>query len=210
MGLSLVVSPSSCLRLRGSSVAVYGRTTKSGGIVCLVVTLFPNSEVPPSWQSLTGGCQGLASSLRLHLRENAVWWQETNMTEDILSDWWPPECVTALQWRHNVCDGVSNHQPHDCLINCLSRRRSKKTSKLRVTGLCEGNSPVTGELPAQRASNAESVFIWWRHHGTIGRLIPVWHWKPRVVVMPTLSPHNDNLRYDQWRHNRHHDDYQFF
>ena len=29
---------------------------------------------------------------------------------------------------------------------------SKKTSKLRDTGLCEGNSPVTGEFPAQRAS----------------------------------------------------------
>ena len=40
----------------------------------------------------------------------------------------------------------------------------KKTSKLRVTGLCEGNSPVTGEFPAQRASNAENVSIWWRHH----------------------------------------------
>ena len=40
---------------------------------------------------------------------------------------------------------------------------NKKTSKLRVTGLCEGNSPVTGEFPAQRASNAENVSIWWRH-----------------------------------------------
>ena len=45
-----------------------------------------------------------------------------------------------------------------------SRRRSKKTSKLRVTGLCEGNSSVIGEFPAQRASNAENVSIWWRHH----------------------------------------------
>ena len=45
-----------------------------------------------------------------------------------------------------------------------SRRRSKKTSKVRVTGLCEGNSPVTGEFPAQKASNAENVSIWWRHH----------------------------------------------
>ena len=40
----------------------------------------------------------------------------------------------------------------------------KKTSKLRVTGLCEGNSPVTREFPALRASNAENVSIWWRHH----------------------------------------------
>ena len=44
-----------------------------------------------------------------------------------------------------------------------SRRRSKKTSKHRVTGLRAGNSPVTGEFPAQMASNAENVSIWWRH-----------------------------------------------
>ena len=53
---------------------------------------------------------------------------------------------------------------HDCLLNRLFRRRSKKISKLRVTGLCAGNSPGTGEFPAQMASNAENVLIWWRHH----------------------------------------------
>ena len=47
----------------------------------------------------------------------------------------------ALHWRHNDHDGVLNHQPHGCLLNRLFRRRSKKTSKLRVTGLCVGNSP---------------------------------------------------------------------
>ena len=71
----------------------------------------------------------------------------------------------ALQWLHNERDGVSNHQPHDYLFNRLFRGTSKKTSKLRVTGLCVENSPVTGEFPAQRSSNAENVFIWWRHHG---------------------------------------------
>ena len=29
---------------------------------------------------------------------------------------------------------------------------------------CAGNSPVSGEFPAQRASNPENVSIWWRHH----------------------------------------------
>ena len=72
--------------------------------------------------------------------------------------------MPSLEWRHNGRDSVSNHQPHDCLLNRLSRRRSKNTSKLRVTGLCAGNSPGTGEFPAQRTSNAENVFIWWRHH----------------------------------------------
>ena len=61
----------------------------------------------------------------------------------------------ALQGRHNGRDSVSNHQPRDCFLNCLSRHRSKKTSKLRVTGLCVGHSPEAGEFPAQMASNAE-------------------------------------------------------
>ena len=70
----------------------------------------------------------------------------------------------TLLWRHNGLDGVSNHQPHDCLLNRSFRHRSKKTSKLRVTGLCAGNSMVTGEFPAQMASDAENASIWWRHH----------------------------------------------
>ena len=41
-----------------------------------------------------------------------------------------------------------------------------KRSKLRVTGLCAGNSPGTGKFPAQMASNVENVSIWWRHHDT--------------------------------------------
>ena len=53
--------------------------------------------------------------------------------------------MSTLQWRHNGRDGVSNHQPHHRLLNCLFRRRSKRASKRRVT-------------------NAENVSIWWRHH----------------------------------------------
>ena len=76
---------------------------------------------------------------------------------------WLFNCTYTLQWRHNERNSVSNHLTHDCLLNRLFRRRSKKTSKLRVTGLCEGNSPVAGEFPAQRTSNAKNVSIWWRH-----------------------------------------------
>ena len=68
----------------------------------------------------------------------------------------------SLQWRHNEFHGVSNHQP---LLNRRFRHRSKKTPKLRVTGLCAGNSLITGEFPAQKTSNAENVSIWWCHHG---------------------------------------------
>ena len=89
--------------------------------------------------------------------------------------------ILTLQWRHNGRDGVSNHQGPDCLLNCLFRRRSKKTSKLCVTGLCEGNSPVTSEFPAQMASNAENVSIWWRHHG----------WWINWPLFPTLRSRQD-------------------
>ena len=72
--------------------------------------------------------------------------------------------MSPLQWHHDGRDGFWNHRRLDCLFNRLFRCRSKKTSKLRVTGLCEGNSPVAGEFPPQRASNAKNASIWWRHH----------------------------------------------
>ena len=67
---------------------------------------------------------------------------------------------STLRWRPNGRDSVWNHQPHGCLLNRLFRRRSKKTSKLRATGLCAGNSAGTGEFPAQMASNAGNVPSW--------------------------------------------------
>ena len=64
----------------------------------------------------------------------------------------------TLHLRHSGCDGVSNHQHHDCLLKRLFWRRSKKTSKLRVTGF------VLGIHRSQRANNTENVSIWWRRH----------------------------------------------
>ena len=89
---------------------------------------------------------------------------------------WPLK--TSLHWRHK--DRVSDHQPYDCLLSRSFRRRSKKTSKLRVTGLCVGNSPGTGEFPAQRASNAENVSIWWRHHDSCA----AWPWYRLLITHP--------------------------
>ena len=94
---------------------------------------------------------------------------------------WVRIAYRTLQWRYNECDGVSNHWRLNCLPNRLFRRRSKKTSKLRFTGLCEGNSPVTGGFPAQRTSDAEKVpfddvimkalvkcpRVLWQSHGVI-------------------------------------------
>ena len=66
-----------------------------------------------------------------------------------------------------------------------SRCKSKTTSKLSVTGLCEGNSLVTGEFPAQRVSDTENVSIWWRHHDNINelRLAACTHHKSKLNTM---------------------------
>ena len=60
------------------------------------------------------------------------WWHTRSLLSQVCCYWievWLtrlPSCT--LLWRHNGVDGVSNHQPHHCLLNRLFRRRSKKTS----------------------------------------------------------------------------------
>ena len=78
-------------------------------------------------------------------------------------------------------------------LYCFFRRRSKKTSKLRVTVLCAGNSPVTGEFPAQRASYAENVSIWWRHH--VYNLL--WCWQNDGIQCNTLVTQSIVSKYSQ-------------
>ena len=75
-----------------------------------------------------------------------------------------PILVSTLHWRHNERAGVSNHQPHDCLLNRLFRRRSKKSSKLRVTDPLCGEFTGSRWIPRTKASDEENVSIWWRHH----------------------------------------------
>ena len=67
--------------------------------------------------------------------------------------------IVVSQWRNNGRHGVSNHQPHDCLLKRLFRRRSKKTSML-----CSAVNSPPPHTHTQRANNAENVSIWWRHH----------------------------------------------
>ena len=97
-----------------------------------------------------------------------------------------PRWIKPLQWRHNGSDSVSNHQPHDCLLNRLFRRRSKKTPKFGVTGFCAGNSPGTGGFPTQMASYAENVSIWWRHHAV------AWHLGVKLLPRSLLACHQLN------------------
>ena len=136
------------------------------------------------------------------------------------------DVLNTLRWRHNGCDSVSNHQPHDCLLNRLFRRGSKKTSKRRDTGLCAGNSLGTGEFPAQMASNAENVSIWWRHHAyancpkapkptlciptdlyfiyagnPLGSENLIWHWRTRIKrqTRNKMMPTRNDTKYHTFK-----------
>ena len=83
----------------------------------------------------------------------------------------------TLQWRHDGRDSVSNHQLRHCLLNRLS-------------------SPVTGEFPAQMASNAENVPIWWRHHELF--LLLVWLVYQCTLVTPSVRRVHDDVI--KWEH----------
>ena len=96
-------------------------------------------------------------------------------------------CCDSLQWRHNERGGVSNHQCLHCVLNCWFRRGSKKTSKLRVTGLCAGNSPVTGEFPAQRPVTRKMSFGLILFHYQIGRLREKTYFSKQQFLYLSLS-----------------------
>ena len=112
----------------------------------------------------------------------------TQLTDCVWWSWW--QCkMMALQWRHNERHGVSNNHPLDCLHNRLFRRKSKKTSKLCVTDLCAGNSSVTGEFPAQRASNADIFFHFMKSSWTILASCPT---DPECKILTPAPCHYKN------------------
>ena len=106
------------------------------------------------------------------------WWlisqQLVPSTSSCLNQCWP--VYYSILWLasylghfhyNDIIMGPMASQITSLMIFSLSRLfrwRSKKTSKLHVTDLCAGNSPVTGEFPTQMASDAENVSIGWRHH----------------------------------------------
>ena len=140
--------------------------TKFGNCRCKIV----DSRAFPSWSLIHGlRWSGLIKAEPGERRCVRYWYNGSIIkVKEWINHYIPHNTTDAiyipLRWRHNDGDSVSNHQLHDCLLSRLFGRTSKKTSKLRVTGLCVGNSPWTGEFPAQMASNAENVSIWWRHH----------------------------------------------
>ena len=71
----------------------------------------------------------------------------------------------SLQWRHNGCDGVSNHQHLHCLLNWGSGAEKRKhLSSVSLVFVSGFHRWPRDKFPAQKASNVESVSIWLRHH----------------------------------------------
>ena len=78
------------------------------------------------------------------------------------------EVIAHYVKTNHYCDVIMchNHRCPRCLLDCLFRCWSNKTSKLRVTGFCEGNSPVTGDFPRAKGQLRRKCFYtmtssWW-------------------------------------------------
>ena len=106
------------------------------------------------------GALGPTTSIQKSSRVPAKWMDAIScmavMSRQLFSQY-------SLHWRHNGRDGFSNRLPRDCLLNRLFRRRSNKTSKLRVIVLFAGNSPVTHTNGQLRGKCFHSMTSSWAH-----------------------------------------------
>ena len=77
----------------------------------------------------------------------------------------PGPVFYPLRWRHNGRDSVSNHQPHDSWFTqpFIQMQIKENIKAPRHWPLC-WEFTVDRWIPAQMASNAGNVSIWWRHH----------------------------------------------
>ena len=80
----------------------------------------------------------------------------------------------TLHWHHNGRDGFSNHETQP-----FTQAQIKENVKLCVTGLCVGNSPVTGEFPHKYPVKRKT--FWWRHHDGLGMQHTLWTNVPTYI-----------------------------
>ena len=83
---------------------------------------------------------------------------------------------------------ITSHMIVCTTVNSGADQRKHQSSA--SLALSAGNSAVTGEFLAQRASNAENDSIWWRHH-EIG--FHAWRTAPAIFPMKcgSVSFHRD-------------------
>ena len=105
------------------------------------------------------------------------WWCNA-MAVDVLNDIWDFSNSVSSIYMFEFYITVTSEWARWCLKSPAARlftqsfiQTPRKISKLRMTGLCAGKSTVTGEFPAQMASIAENVSIWWRHNESIKHLV---------------------------------------
>ena len=121
----------------------------------------------------------LASNFKSHWVQSLGPWGIWSFKLFLAIDGWHISCKIALWWMLIDLAGNKSHTapglvlpdnqllPEQCWPKYTSpymKHRSKKTSEFRATSLSAGNSVVTCEIPRKMASNAENLFIWWRHH----------------------------------------------
>ena len=148
--------------------------------VCLIIGISRHIGILPHWP-------GLDQTDRSQERYSRLWCNQKHVSTprnieyiqkySIICNYFPRPprylgfYVPKSSYDHynysNVIMGVMASQITSFTIvysTVYSGADQRKKSKLRVTGLCTGNSPLTGEFPAQMASNAENVSIWWCNH----------------------------------------------
>ena len=114
-----------------------------------------------------------------------------------------PRWMLSLQWRHKGRDCVSNHQPHHCLFNRLFRRRSKKTSKLRVADpLCRefsGDRPVTRKMfPFDDVIMYESLSAFCQSN--VAAVFMCYNWL--IILIVTTSSSTKKHPHISWKYSR--------
>ena len=118
----------------------------------------------------------------IHGFHTRFYWNSINDNHDKQLD------LVTLQWRQR--NGVSNHR---LFAQPFVQADQRKKSKLRVTGLCEGNLPTTVGFPPRRVSNAENVSIWWRHHDySAVKITCIDPTTIRAISIDLLSQYNDS------------------
>ena len=137
-------------------ICIMGMISASLGITVWILNIYFHSDdkpVPRWIKRLFLECCSALPKVWAVTTRRVFFWVQNNDADTIIRSVASFLLKGGDSSRIIQADGVSNHQRLDCILNRLFGHRSKKTSKLHVTGLCKGKFPV------QRASNAENDSI---------------------------------------------------
>ena len=124
------------------------------------------------WNISTNQCRAFGILQGFTIRRFMRYWNDLLLkgiwclsTEANRLDWNIP--VPCFHYNDFIMSAMASQITSLAIVywSVFFRAQIKETSKLRVTGLFAGNSPVSGEFPTQWTSDAKNVTIkWWRHH----------------------------------------------